>query len=474
MPAFYPKKGRTMSLPRLLLSVVLSAVAANSLAAPTTAQLDQARTKGLAWLVTHQSGDGSWKSPSGLAIQPTAVALDALANAGIKQGYVYAAGQAWLGNADGASVDSLSRKTIALFHANANVAPLTVSLLKQRNDFARGSWGAYPKYQPTFPDSALATDVFLVTGAAYADLGYSLGFIGSKQNADGGWRYSASAPGTSASSLIPTVQSVLTLGHAKAKGWGVDTYITNGVNWIIAHAKADGGFADDTLATTGSPLETALAYLALFQAKAAGNAAAIAAQATIDNAALFLVNNQGADGSWGGDPFATAVALQTLPAATLADSNKNGVPDVVETYLGWNPAAPNRSIALGNGQSVAGITASQLVASGTQYQALSLNLTASGGTAPYTWDVTSGYLPDGLILDASTGLISGIPASAGTFNFSYTVRDAASASTTVAAQIAIGTPYENTDVPTLPQWGVILMALLLMGSVGVMNRRQRN
>ena len=457
-----------------MLCTILSAFALSAwAAAPTTAQLNQSRISGLAWLVTHQSGDGSWKSPSGLAIQSTAAALDALANAGIKQGYVYAASQAWLGNTDGNSVDSLSRKTIALYHSGANVSPLTSRLLLQRNDLSK-AWGAYSKYQSTFPDSALALDAILVTGTTYADTGYTLGFVAGKQNTDGGWPYSTSAPTAPPSSMIPSANNVLMLSHAKAKGWGVDANITNGVNWLTSHVKSDGGFTDDTIASTGSPLETALAYLALNQAKIAGNAAAISAQATIDNAALFLVNNQGADGSWGEDPFATAMALQTLPATTLADSNKNGVPDVVEAYLGWSSATPNRAIATGNGLSVAGITASRLVATGIQYQDLSINLTASGGTAPYTWSVTSGYLPNGLSLNATTGQISGTPSTVGTFNFSYKVLDAASANTTVAAQIAITAPSDNSsDVPTLPQWGAILMALLLMASMTVMARKNR-
>jgi fibronectin type 3 domain-containing protein len=39
----------------------------------------------------------------------------------------------------------------------------------------------------------------------------------------------------------------------------------------------------------------------------------------------------------------------------------------------------------------------------------SLTLAATGGTTPYTWSLTSGTLPGGLNLNASTGLISGTP-----------------------------------------------------------------
>ena len=409
--------------------------------------VDQARISGLAWLVLHQYGDGSWKSSGGLSIQPTAAALDALSNAGIKKGYVYSIGESWLSNADGTSVDSLSRKIIALSHAGANVASATAQLLQQRNDIAI-AWGAYPKYQATFPDSALAMDAILVSGITYADTRTTLGFIQGTQNADGGWPYSTSALGSSpASSLIPTAYSVLALSHARAR-YLVDTNITNGVNWVIAKAKTDGGFSEDTAVSTGSSLETAIVYLALQQAAAAGNAAAVAAQSTINNALTFLINNQSADGSWGGDSFTTAMALQTLPAlapGALPDSNNSGVPDAVETALGLNSSAANRQIALNNGQNVPGQTSAKLLGQGIVGQPMRLFLSAQNGIPPYTWNI-SGPLPDGLswspmsaaATDPNTITIFGTPSSSGTFNFSYTVADTNGSSRTVNAQIVIG------------------------------------
>jgi hypothetical protein len=72
---------------------------------------------------------------------------------------------------------------------------------------------------------------------------------------------------------------------------------------------------------------------------------------------------------------------------------------------------------------------------GTSYYAA---LTAVGGTAPYTWSY-SGALPPGLSLAAS-GVISGKPTMAGTFNFTATVTDSTSATATQPFVIAIAQP----------------------------------
>ena len=54
-------------------------------------------------------------------------------------------------------------------------------------------------------------------------------------------------------------------------------------------------------------------------------------------------------------------------------------------------------------------------------------ITATGGTPPYTFSVSSGDLPDGLTLNATTGVISGTPTTPGAFPFTVTVTDADSA-----------------------------------------------
>ncbi|MFA7061999.1 MAG: IPTL-CTERM sorting domain-containing protein, partial [Pedobacter sp.] len=295
------------------------------------------------------------------------------------------------------------------------------------------------------------------------------------QRPDGSWAFivpPTNAPTTTLTgAILPTAYTVIELQAIKTANpsWGsngcgvnydLQTGINNGAAWFLTKKNADGGFGDNGQSST---LETVLAY----QALSAVNSSDPAKGAALD----YLINNQDAAGSWQEDPLQTALVLKSFTPTTLIDSDKDGIPDVVEALLATNPSlADGRNLIKGNGQSIAGVTAPILIATAMIAQPFSQTLTVSGGTAPYTWSVVSGSLPDGLSLNSVTGTISGTPTAVGTFSFTYGVSDTTLASTTVAGQIAVNAP---AAVPALSPAGVIVAACLL-GVVSFVTRRRNS
>jgi len=70
----------------------------------------------------------------------------------------------------------------------------------------------------------------------------------------------------------------------------------------------------------------------------------------------------------------------------------------------------------------------------TEDDSYSEDINVTGGTSPYTWDIVSGELPDGLSLSASTGRISGTPDDDTTGSYSFTVEVTDSSTSPLSAQ----------------------------------------
>jgi hypothetical protein len=74
---------------------------------------------------------------------------------------------------------------------------------------------------------------------------------------------------------------------------------------------------------------------------------------------------------------------------------------------------------------------------GQGYSPQTLQVTTGTGTAPFTWSISAGTLPDGLNLDGPTGVISGTPTTAATSPFTVQVQDAGGLLDTQALEIVI-------------------------------------
>ena len=177
-----------------------------------------------------------------------------------------------------------------------------------------------------------------------------------------------------------------------------------------------------TITVTPATLPAATLHVAYSQALAAQGGTA-PYTFSVASGALPPGLNLGTDGTLSGSPSAGGSFNFTVAAT---DSTRNGTYQGTRTYT-MTVSAPTITLTPSN------LPAATI---GTAY---SQNIAATGGTAPYTFAVSSGTLPAGVHL-SSSGTLSGTPTAGGTVNFSVTATDANTNTGTLAYSFTVNPP----------------------------------
>ncbi len=299
---------------------------------------------------------------------------------------------------------------------------------------ASGTLAGTPRASGSFSFSVTATDSSTGSGPYAATRSYTLA-IGTPTLTLAPATLAGATVGAAYSETITASGGTAPYSYAVTAG-ALPAGVTLSTGGTLSGTPTAGGtFAftvtatDATAAGSGGPYSAARAY----SLTVAAPAVTIAPPA-LPAGQAGTAYSQTLSASGGTAPYSYAVTAGALPAGVTlsASGTLAGTPSVsgsftfsvtaTDSSTGSGPYAATRSYTLAVGAPTLTLAPSTL-ADATVGAAYSETVTASGGTAPYSYAVTAGALPAGVTLSAG-GTLSGTPTAGGTFAFTVTATDA--------------------------------------------------
>ena len=178
---------------------------------------------------------------------------------------------------------------------------------------------------------------------------------------------------------------------------------------------------------------------------------------SLPNGALNVAYNATISASGGSGVYSFSLNSGVLPLGlTLGTSGQlSGTPTNIGAYsfvvkvTDTAGATSLASFTVNIGTSAIGLsnTTLPLAQIGQPYN---VQLTGTGGLAPYTYTISTGILPTGLNLNALTGVISGTPVTGGTFNLTFRVYDNTGANAFVNLSLVVNSGQLAFGTTSLP------------------------
>ena len=400
----------------VLLLIMLCGLTPSAFAGP----YDSAGQRAADWLAVNMApADKTWGSEQDLKYLAAAEVALGLASWNRRSVEYYAA-LTWLSNHSPANADFASRRVLALGPGGQSVGRDIdfLSAVQSLNLAApgNGGLGLNAGYQGSPLDTALALQAYK-QAASTTDVSASITSLKNTQltGSDKGWVIGQET----SSDPITTAQVLIALIPYRGSDATLITPIANGLAALNAK-----------VGTSSTPVRKALSALANLR----DNASSPQAATLLGN----LVATQAADGSWGGEAQATAVALRALAAGAGRDAPSLRTPVVVaddKLRAAINAALSRNALDTLNQGELA------LLAG--------LNISGQGVTTLTGLE----YATNLTYLDARYNNIA-----------SWTPVDSLPQhpATDRAGNPGYPTDWRIDDVPTLPEWGAILMGILLL------------